>query len=196
MIQKPFAGRASIHQDFNGLTIEIPSKRHWFVIIFMMIWLGGWLMGELFALKMILTPNFPIFANIFILVWLIGWTIGGAFVIYNILWQLIGREIILVEHNLLTIEKSVKGVGRKRQYEIASIQNMDINPVADRSTWNKGKQSPSPFGTNTGKIKFDYGMKTIKFASEIDEAEARKIIQKFKDSTYFEKENFGRQFQF
>ncbi len=47
------------------------------------------------------------------------------------------------------------------------------------------------FGMKGGKIKFDYGMKTIKFANDIDEAEARNIIEKMKENTNFKEENFA-----
>jgi hypothetical protein len=30
--------------------IAIPSKKNWFTLIFMSVWLAGWLFGELFAL--------------------------------------------------------------------------------------------------------------------------------------------------
>jgi hypothetical protein len=190
MIEKPTNGRATINQDFNSLSISIPSKKNWFIIIFMTAWMGGWVMGETFAIGAIFNSDTPIFANAFLLFWLVGWTVGGAFVLYTISWQLVGREIINLERGLLKIEKSVKGIGRKKVYDINSIQNIDINPTQDLGMWG-GNYNRNLFGMKGGKIKFDYGMKTIKFANDIDEAEARMVIEKLKENTNLKKENFA-----
>jgi hypothetical protein len=84
----------------------------------------------------------------------VGWTVGGAFILYTILWQLIGREIINVERGILKVEKSAKGFGRKKQYEIKSIQNININPTQDLGIWG-WNYNRSIFGMKGDKIKFD-----------------------------------------
>jgi len=150
----------------------------------------GWLMGETFALGMLLNGDTPIFANAFLLVWAIGWTIGGLAVTYTILWQLMGREIIKIEGGVLKVEKSINGFGRKKQYEIKSIKNIDINPTQDLGIWG-GAYNKNLYGMKSGKIKFDYGMKTIKIANDIDEAEARMLIEKLKENVNMNEENFA-----
>ena len=57
MIEKPTNGRARINQDFNSLNISIPSKKNWFIIIFMTAWMGGWVMGETSAIGAILSSD-------------------------------------------------------------------------------------------------------------------------------------------
>lgn len=190
MIEKPAIGRANIKHDFNSLSIEIPSKKNWFVIIFMLAWMGGWAVGEFSVIGILLRSDAPIFANAFLLFWLVGWTLGGIFAIYSVLWMLIGSEIITVDRGILEIKKSIKGIGRKRSYEIKSIRNLDINPMQDMGIWG-GSYSRNTFGMKRGRIKFDYGMKTIKFANGIDEAEARMILNKLKSNTSFRDENFA-----
>ncbi len=191
MIEKPANGRAIIKHDFNSLYIEIPSKNNWFIIIFLTVWMGGWIVSEVFVIRIIINANSPIYANAFLLFWLLGWTIGGLLALYTILWQLIGRETISIEKGILTIDKSVKGIGRKKQYEIKSIRNLDINPTQDIGVWGGG-YNRNMFMSKVGKIKFDYGMKTIKFANDIDEAEARMIFKKLKENTNFKEENFAQ----
>lgn len=155
-----------------------------------MAWMGGWVMGETFAIGTIFSSGTPIFANAFLLFWLTGWTVGGAFVMYMISWQLVGREIITLERGLLKIEKSVKGIGRKKVYDVRSIKNIDINPTQDVGIWG-GYYNRNLFGMKGGKIKFDYGMTTIKFANDIDEAEARMVIAKLKGDKNLKEENFA-----
>lgn len=190
MIEKPPKGRAIISQDFNSLNIEIPSKKNWFIIIFMMVWMVGWVMGETFAVVEIFHSDTPLFANAFLLFWLVGWTVGGAFVLYTISWQLIGRETINIQRGILNVGKSVIGIGRKKRYDIQSIKNLDINPIHDLGIWGDNFKR-NMFAMKGGKIKFDYGMKIIKFANDIDEAEARMIIEKLKINPYLREDNFA-----
>lgn len=130
MIEKPANGRATIGQSFNSLNISIPSKKKWFVILFMMVWMIGWFFGEIFAITKIFGSDTPLFANAFLLVWLTGWTLGGLFALYTISWLLFGQELISAENGLLTIQRSIKGIGRKKVYDIKSIKNIDMNLAA------------------------------------------------------------------
>lgn len=187
MIEKPSDGRAIIEQGFNTLTITIPSKKNWFIIIFMCVWLCGWAVGEVSAIQMFTGDAMEFEVTAFMTVWLIGWTIGGAFVVLTILWQLFGREVIHVEWGVLKIEKSIFGQGLKKQYDIPTIKNLMFSPKRRRNNYGEEENS-NTFGINEGRIKFDYGYKTIKFANDIDEAEARMIIKLLKENTNFERE--------
>ena len=80
----------------------------------MSAWMGGWVMGETFAIGTVFRSDTPLFANAFILFCLIDWAFGGALVVYTILWQLIGYEKIPIERGVLKIDKSVLGIGRKK----------------------------------------------------------------------------------
>ncbi|OOQ61405.1 hypothetical protein BC343_20755 [Mucilaginibacter pedocola] len=50
------------------------------------------------------------------------------------------------------------------------------------------RQSISKF--DTGTIKFDYGLKTVKFGNDLDEAEARYIIERLKSRKMLTEKNF------
>jgi len=191
MIQKPSKGRAIIKQDFNTLQITIPSKRNWFILIFLSFWMIGWLAGESAVIFSLLSSKTLIAANAFMIFWLVGWTVGGAFVIITILWQLFGNEFIQIEKGVLSIKKNIFGIGRQKQYDIRSIKSMTHNPVQDNvfgtSVFRYNKRFS---GLKNGKIKFDYGMDTIQFANDIDEAEAKMLIEKLRKNSNFRSENF------
>ena len=76
-MEKPYKGRATIIDNITDLQIIIPTKRNWFIIIFVGAWLGGWFMGETFALGLLLSTLRGHPADLFVLFWLIGWTAGG-----------------------------------------------------------------------------------------------------------------------
>jgi len=190
MIEKPSKGRAIIRKNFNSLIIEIPSKKNWFIIIFMIVWMGPWVAGETSVIREIFRSETIVFANAFQLFWLAGWTFGGIMVIFSILRLLIGKERIIIERGIMTIKKSIFGIGRKRSYEIKSIKNLDINTTSDER--NSKKNYRRSIRIKVGTIKFDYGMKTIRFANDIDEAEAKMIIEKLKKNTNFRDVNFAQ----
>ena len=189
MIENPVNGRAVIRQEYNSMVVEIPAKRHWAHILFMMVWLGGWAVGEYFAVNTLLSSDGPLFANAFILFWLVGWTFGGGVAFYTVLWQLIGREIISVESGLLTIKRSVFGLGSTRKFETGSIKNMHVIPDQEISI--PGIYNKKLSGRQGGKIRFDYGMKTIRFGMDIEEPEANMIIDRLRQNGYLRSENFN-----
>jgi hypothetical protein len=187
MIKQSPTARLKINQDFYSLTIQIPSKKNWISLIFMVVWLAGWGVGETFAIREIFNSGTDLVATVFLFVWLTGWTVGGAVVFYFVLWQLIGHEIITIERGVLTIKKSVIGIGQTKKFEIKSIKNMDIGFTKGLVRNKKRTMSR----TSGGKISFDYKMKTIKFAKNINEEEARIIVEKLKENTHFNKDNFA-----
>jgi len=187
MIKQSPLDRLKINQDFYSLTFEIPSKKNWIALIFMTVWLVGWGAGEFFAIREIFNSATDLVATIFLFIWLIGWTVGGAVVFYFVLWQLIGHEIINIERGVLTLKKSVLGIGQARKYDIKSIKNMGIRFTHGVG----GNNNKNMIVKRGGKIKFDYNKKTIKFAKNIDEAEANSIVEKLKENTHFNTDNFA-----
>lgn len=178
----PYKGRATVQDNITDLQIVIPAKRNWFIILFLGAWLGGWLMGEFFALGLV-TGSFghrgP--ANLFVLFWLIGWTVGGFFAFRAFLWNLSGREIITIGQGRLTIDKKGAPLFKSKTYDVNEVKNIRIQE--DNFATGPFGIRPTGFaGLNAGGIiRFDYGLKTVKFADGIDEAEARYILEKLKD---------------
>ncbi|UTW61526.1 hypothetical protein KFE98_16130 [bacterium SCSIO 12741] len=189
MIVKPANGRAEIIENTNSLQITIPSRKNWFLIPFLGFWSMGWLMGEITVIGALFSSTTPFVAKAFMLVWLGAWTVGGMFALYGLSWMLTGREVIRLENGILTIEKRVTGYSRSRGYELGSVANMAINPSADLGVFNYYNKWNS-FGLKGGKIKFSYGMQTVKFANDIDEAEARMILDKLKANSLLSPSHF------
>ncbi|WP_197407677.1 hypothetical protein, partial [Oceanivirga salmonicida] len=103
-------------------------------------------------------------------------------------WFLFGYELIIVENGNLKISKKIWFINLKKEYEIREIKDIAICQNTLPWLYNMNNRHPFPFGNQ--KIKFDYGMKTIKFAIEIDEAEAKMIIEKLKRNHNFRESNF------
>jgi len=183
-MEKPYKGRAIIQDNIVNVQITIPAKKHWFIIIFLGAWLGGWVFGELFALGAV-TGLFGGFsrnpAGFFILFWLIGWTVGGFFAMRVFIWMLKGKEVITVGQGILKIDKKGALLSRPKEYSLDEVKLIRVQDEGG-SYSGFGRR----YGTLTafnlgGMIRFDYGLQTVKFAGDLDEAEARYIIQQLKD---------------
>ncbi|MEM7161635.1 MAG: hypothetical protein AAF487_04265 [Bacteroidota bacterium] len=190
MIEIPAIGRANISENGDFLRIEIPAKKHWVLNIFMSIWLCAWFYIGKIVIKVLLNFDGPWPAFLFILFWITLWTLGGLASIYSILMQLMGVEIIQVENGTLSIEKSIRGLGRKKAYEINEISKIDHTSNYPSWDWSNQKIN-GIFGDRGASLKFYYGMKTVIFAIDIDEAEAQALIEKFKSHSSFNESNFA-----
>lgn len=190
MIETPFNGRAKIFRNGNNIEVQIPTKKNWFVIIFLTAWMGGWFMGESFAITTLFFGDTPLLANAFLLFWLTGWTVGGLFCITILLWSIAGQEIIKVENGVIEIGRQIFSLKRSKKYHINEVRQLSINPTFDNDVWGMGYQR-NLFGLKSGVLKFDYGLKTLKFAGGIDEAEGRLLIETLKINPNFKEPNFG-----
>jgi len=166
--------RSTINQRNGELTIEIPVKRNWFILLFLSFWLCGWVLGEIMVPVMFFSKETQGPPMLFAIAWLGMWTIGGGFAILIWLWQINGKEIIRFTHNSLIKRKALFSFGRNKEFGLDYVKNLRISP-----------QSYNPFdfssalqfwGMGGGIIAFDYGAKTYRFGQCLDESEAKTII--------------------
>ncbi len=185
------AARATISKSPDGLTITIPSRKNWFLILFLGFWLTGWLFGEVIALHQVIrghsshwasvTESGPIGLNLFLIGWLGAWTVGGGVAIVTWLWNLVGVERVLLAPSTLTMKREVLGIGPTKEYELSSVSNLRINMGLSNVRFRI-----APIQTmNGGTIAFDYGAKTFQFGVGLDEAEAQQIIAQLKSRYSF-----------
>jgi hypothetical protein len=115
--------------------------------------------------------------DLFLAVWLVFWAVGWMFAASNVALQLGGSEILRVRGRDLEISS---GVGRwrwRKVYrgdQIRNLRSSDPNPMG----WPFGARAMTFPGFNrAGAIKFDYGARTIRAASSVDEPEGRMIVE-------------------
>ena len=191
-MEKPYRGRAHVHDSSDKLTIEIPAKRNWFGILFLPVWLIGWLMGFLAVIAVLV----GVIGNedgtgappLFLLFWLVAWTAGGLFALRTLVWMLVGKEVITFDQDVLTVEKKNMLFSGSKVYAISEIENLATDPG------NPFNNLPFPMkGMNMGSfgkfgvLKFDYGMKTVKMAGDLDEAEGRHLLKIIRERGYLDR---------
>lgn len=126
----PTAPRNTVEEFGDSLNFSIPSRKQWFPILFLPLWLAGWAFGEFSVLGPILAGRGFGGPGPFILVWLAGWTAGGAFVLYALLWQLVGRETVVVSSQSLIVRREIFTTLRSKEYLAEDISDMRVSPVA------------------------------------------------------------------
>ena len=76
---KPLNSTIEISNEANRTTLKWKNPRgsrsRYFIVIFLLAWLGGWAMGMLATGGAVLSGNY----DPFLIFWLVGWTIGGFF---------------------------------------------------------------------------------------------------------------------
>lgn len=175
MVQVPVPGnRATMTDGPDGLQFVIPPRRQLFPMIFLPIWLAGWLFGEAAAIRELASGRLPRWPFLFMVIWLVAWTVGGAFVLLCVAWMYVGRERVVLRPDMLVIRREVLGLARAREYDLGRISNLRVSLDAPSLAGGWVAQKYLPLGG--GIIAFDYGAKTLRFGGSIDEPEARGIL--------------------
>ncbi len=163
----------------EGVRIQIPTPRNWFVLIVLPFWLCGWIFGEgamIWKLADIFrsggTPDALLF------VWLGGWTLAGIFGALLLLWFLFGVEVIEVLGPKLTIIQKMGPLVRRKSFEIAQIRDLRLASLDCDSVNSSGSFALKGYGM----IAFDYGANTCRFGAVADEGEALLVLRQLRES--------------
>ncbi len=164
MRMEPSKRRSVLDRTALGYRVTIPGRGRIVVAIFLLAWLGGWSMGGWSAAQQALQSWQKGQTEWFLLFWLLGWIVGELGVLTVLAYMAAGTEVITLRPGELSIRLAVAGLGWSREYDTAQVRNLRIAPpISGRQQW-------------AGQVAFDYGASTIRFARDVDEAEAAFII--------------------
>jgi hypothetical protein len=84
---------------------------------------------------------------------------------------------------VLAIRRELFRLGWSREYELAHVRNLRVAPVG----WNPYDWSTAMqfWGFGGGLIAFDYGSKTVRVGTSVEEAEARQIVDELRTQHSF-----------
>jgi hypothetical protein len=186
-MEVPYAGRATITEHFDKVEIAVSPKKKMFFILFFCVWLCGWFFAEKSVFREVSKAGYSDFTFI----WLIMWTIGGLFCMYSLWVMLAGKEIIEAGQGVIAIKNRALFFMPGKVYDLKEVKNIRIEEPAEDDDFTFGRRQRLKLDlTNVGTIRFDYGMKTIKFGNGIDEAEGRHIVDMLKSKRILTDQNF------
>lgn len=113
--------RVTIRETHDGLGIHNPTHRQMPIILFLLLWLGGWSFGEYFALSVIFSGDGPAEADLFLVFWVTFWTLGGLAAWWFVLWQLFGVEQLFITGGALVHEVGLWRLRRRRVYRLDGV---------------------------------------------------------------------------
>jgi len=165
-------GRARFQtgQDEAGAWLRVPARRNWVVVLFLTVWLCGWVAGGVSAIHDLSRHFEP-----FLVFWLCGWTVGLLFVGGTILWQMSGHELLRVVGGDLEYRVQLPGYARRRRFRGSEIRNVGATGIPNTPFGKGSNPFPPLFNPNQGSARFDYGARSIYVAPGLDEAEGALI---------------------
>jgi hypothetical protein len=167
-IVKPAKPNHTIEVGDSSVTVYVP-RLHYMVLALVFGFLGIvyfiYISSELMFLR---TDSALMTFSTFVLAWVFLWAI------YMLVLAMAGREVIEVSQQSIVIRRkiiignTILPTAPPKEYPMEHIKNLRTWPAL---RWSGG-----------GALAFDYGAKTVRFAAGIDDAEARQILERLKDS--------------
>jgi len=184
--------RAVVNDSPEGLEIVIPAPRIWPVVVFLGFWLAGWMTGEVFALRQILSPS-PLPAKAFLAVWLTFWSFGGTAALSICVWMLAGHERVRLRPGALTLQREAFGLGPVKVYEFDRIRNLRAQPMPPLTEVAVARSAQEPDGKRVVPaeqaaavmrvvglggpgISFTYAGRAVRFGVALDPVEAHGVV--------------------
>jgi hypothetical protein len=165
--------RSVLLNSSEGIEYTIPNQKNWFFIFFLCLFMVWWSALEIALISHIISTEGGFKLNMIPFIGL--WTIFGFLAFFTWLWNLWGKERIILRSDALITKKEVFGIGRTHKYEITNIHNLRTSRVNITVFILSHSLAFWPFGG--GLIAFDYRAKTIRCGSDIDESEASDIVK-------------------
>ncbi|MCM3871913.1 MAG: hypothetical protein ND895_14615 [Pyrinomonadaceae bacterium] len=159
--------RIDTTKDAGGITVRIRSKKNWFILLFLPVWLTGWTFGGIAAITALVAGQNrdPI-----LIVWLGGWAVGEALAICSWLWSAFGQEMISVRNGIFIHKRQVFGRGVSSVYPVNELFNLRASGVFGEGSMNSGL---TQWGIAGGMVAVDtrYG-DTYRFGIHLEEKDA------------------------
>ncbi len=160
----------------GGLRLVLPPQRDVEVGLFYGVSLVLWGFVEVFVIRQLLfgSPAQPV---AFLVAWLIAFTLVGGLTVLAFLWNVIGREVVTLDGETLTIRRAVGRLGwsgaysRKKMCHLHAASRLPFGPFNGF-----GANNPQAWGAMNGCIAFHYQYATHRFGAGIDEEEAKHLI--------------------
>jgi len=167
---EPSKFRAQISDERGGLRIVIPPTRKWYPILLLSIFIAAWVYG----LISIVRQGHNKGGGLPLPYAVLAMNVGVGLVTYALFWQVLGREVIIVNGQWLKTRREIGRWGRTHEYMLAQIRDLRAAQGNEQPSFASGMSG----GTS---IAFDYGAKTYRFGRDIDEAEAKEIVKTIKN---------------
>ncbi len=155
-------GTPTIEQSPDGLRVVMRAPRAGCLVAALAALLVGWTAGGIAAVHALVTAGISNPASWLLLVWLAGWLAGELFAAAALAFLINGREVLEVDDSELRLRAEALGRAWTRRYPLAEAEN--LRPVASS-------------GGTLDFLAFERRGKTVRFGTDLSEADATRIAQ-------------------
>jgi len=168
-IAKP---RFQIERAGVGEQIRVKARRRVWPMVFLPFWLTAWTAGGIGAIYALFQDFQP-----FLVLWLCFWAVAWVAVAGVLVWMFTGSETVRVVDSDVEIAHHALGMTRRWLYEGRRVRNLRL---AEQPPWPFRTQFQVPFLNlyQSGAVKFDYGPRTVRALSGLDEAEGAMVVER------------------
>ncbi|MGH7484978.1 MAG: hypothetical protein ACREMY_05125 [bacterium] len=156
----------------DGIRLRIAPRSRWFQIVFTLLWLVGWAIGEGNAIGELIahrTSNEQPLK-----VWLTGWTIAGIAILSMVLWRVAGEVVLEVTQGVFRHRLAIGPFSVARSYDIYMIHDLRSSAVASgASAWLVSRDRGS---RGRGLVLFDYGDRSVTIRPDLEPNEATNAV--------------------
>ena len=190
-----------------GVQVVLPSKKRLLTLLWFVFWLSAWgyATGHVIYLWTVMTygstldllnippldnagVNYALLMGMICIFPFVVILLGmGGIVLYSLLWQIAGREIIEVRNENLAITRQIFNWKTTKEYSLKNDIKLRLNAEKPNSV-DTIRGVRKLLGKN-GIIAFDYEANTLRFGLEIDETQAMQIISEIQK--YLPNQNTG-----
>ncbi|HEX4858819.1 MAG TPA: hypothetical protein VFV17_07340 [Usitatibacteraceae bacterium] len=107
-----------------------------------------------------------------ILPFLFGWGVGTLFVLVAAAWNIAGMERVILDKSEMKHRREIFGLGFDKEY---AAQHLGKFRVGGGSALRLAP-GMEVWGMGPGVVSFDYGVKTYRFGSTLEDSEAEQIV--------------------
>jgi len=164
--------RSNIRPIDGGVELVIPATRQSPLLTVLPLWLCGWLPAGLHSLTGLLAPRSGAAAAslAFELPWLAVWALGVLAAAGMLLWIAFGVQRVRFTRDKISVTREILHLQYCAAYRAREVTNLrTLRPMLLAG----GGPLSEPC-----KLAFDYGTRTIQFASGIDDDEACRLVDR------------------
>jgi hypothetical protein len=173
-----------VTKERNAITIRFKTPRNWFLLLIGPIWLTGWTIGGIAAIKALINGTHDWFFYIF---WLGGWVFGEIWVSFLVLWTAFGEEVVSIRNGTFEHVRHVFGFGRRRYFRLNKLSRLRAaGPFPALNSFKSSFRGGMPDGSVAVRVRPG---KTYRFGIYLNKDQARNLVAELKPYFDMQKRN-------
>lgn len=168
-------GRLRITKESDGITARIKPKKDWFALCFIPFFLTAWTFGGISVIAELLKgeEHNPVF-----FLWLGFWVMVETSLIFALLWNVFGQEIVSIRRGLFTHKLAVGGIGVKKTFPVNELFNLRSSGFFDDSSREMDDRGWRKLGFADRTVAVDTKYVTMyRFGIRLEESEAATLAK-------------------